>query len=285
MEDLLCSLGIDQAGKYLAEFEGSIFVVKCGGALVEDRVAGDHILEDIAFLKKNGVRTVLVHGGSVQADHDMEEAGICPRRHRGLRITCDKTIGILEKCFGDLNLALVDRLREKGVEAVGFSGPRGALVRGEKMDLGDGVDLGWVGDMTGIARDVWDSVKEDEVPVVASLGVSEGGRTLNINADYVATQLALRVRARKLILMTDVDGVMVVPGDTSTLISTLTVGRAMTLIDEGIIAGGMIPKIESAVRTIEQGLDKIHIINGRKPHSLLLETLTDGGVGTQIVGE
>lgn len=269
--------------KYLDKFRGEIFVIKCGGSLVENRRTGGVILDDIVLLKKNGIHPVLVHGGSVQADRMMETAGICPQRYRGLRITCEKTIVILEKCFGYLNGRLVNRLRYRGVKARGFSGRKGGLVIGERMRL-DGVDLGLVGDMTGICEKAWKALPDDVVPVVASLGVGPDGETLNINADYVATKLALEIGASKLILMTDVDGVLKDPKDKSTLISSLTVSRAEELIADGSLQGGMIPKIESAMRAIRDGLPKIHMINGQKAHSLLLEIFTDKGVGTQITG-
>jgi len=282
MQGYLESLGITEGADYLEEFRGELFVIKCGGSLVENPETGGVILDDIAFLKKSGINAVLVHGGSVQADREMEEAGIAPRRHKGLRITCDKTIGILEKCFGQLNCLLVERLRDRGVSAVGFSGSEGGLILGEKMKVDD-VDLGWVGDVTGIAEEVWESLSKHELPVVASLGVGPGGEVLNINADYVATRLAGMVGARKLILLTDVDGVYLDPADKSSLISTLDVERARELIGSGAIAKGMIPKIESALRALESGLRKVHIINGRKSHSLMFEIFTSGGVGTQIL--
>lgn len=274
-------LGIKGAGKYLELFRGGWFVIKCGGSLVEDPATGAAILDDIAFLKRAGINPALVHGGSVQADRDMEAAGIVPRRYKGLRITCDRTIGILDRCFGDLNRRLMEALRERGVDAVGFSGSAG-LIRAEKMRLDD-VDLGCVGDMTDIDRGVWNSLTGSQVPVIASLGIDGAGRVLNINADYVATKLALLIRAEKLVLMTDVRGVMLDPGKPETLIPTLTVSRARELIKEGTIARGMIPKMESAVRAIEDGLPKIHMIDGREPHGLLFEIFTDQGIGTQIV--
>jgi acetylglutamate kinase len=284
MSDLFKSLNITDAGKFFREFEGRVFVIKCGGSLLEDAATGAAILDDIAILKKEGVNPVLVHGGSVQADADMKAAGIIPERYKGLRITDEKTIEILDRCFGVVNRGLVESLRQRGVEAAGFSGARGGgLIRGERMKP-DGVDIGLVGDVTGIDGVAWESAA-GRLPVVSSLGMDPEGKTLNINADYVATQLALLIRADKLILMTDVDGVMLDPAKPETLISTLTVWRARKLIGEGAISRGMIPKIESAVRAIEQGLHKIHMINGRTPHSLLLEVLTDRGVGTQIVPE
>jgi acetylglutamate kinase len=281
MSEVYKSLNIDGAETYLREFRGRWFVIKCGGSLLEDSATGGAILDDIALLKKEGVKPVLVHGGSVQADAEMEAAGIKPERYKGLRITDERTIAILDRCFGDLNRKLVDSLNSNGAAAVGFSGALGGLILGERMRP-DGVDIGLVGDVTGIDTNAWNSVG-DRLPVVSSLGVDGDGKTLNINADYVATRLALLINADKLILMTDVDGVMLDPSKPETLISTLTVPVARKLIEEGAISRGMIPKIESAMRAVGQGLHKIHMINGRTPHSLLLEVLTGKGVGTQIV--
>ncbi|MFA6451181.1 MAG: acetylglutamate kinase, partial [bacterium] len=273
MEEFFNALGITDGEKYLREFNGRWFVVKCGGSLLENEATGSAILDDIAILKKHGINTALVHGGSVQADAEMEASGIKPERYKGLRITDERTIEILDRCFGTVNLSLVESLNSRGTESVGFSGSRGRLILGERMKP-DGVDIGLVGDVTGINREAWESAG-GRLPVISSLCVDPEGKTLNINADYVATRLALLIKADKLILMTDVNGVMLDPSKPETLISTLTVWRARKLIEEGAISRGMIPKIESALRAIEQGLRKIHMINGRMPHSLLLEVLTD----------
>jgi acetylglutamate kinase len=274
-------LGIIGAEKYLSAYRGRWFVIKCGGSLLEEEAVGAAVMDDIALIRKSGINLALVHGGGVQADRDMAAAGIEPRRHKGLRITCDRTIGILSRCFGDMNRNIVELLHARGVDAVGFTGAKGGLVRGEKMRVDD-VDLGFVGDMTGLDRAAWDSIG-GRLPVISSLGVDAGGNTLNINADYVATKLALLVQAEKLILMTDVDGVMLDPEKPETLISVLSVSLASEMIAEGAISRGMIPKIESAITAVEQGLPKIHMINGRIPHSLIYEIFTDRGIGTQIV--
>ncbi|HPI76954.1 MAG TPA: acetylglutamate kinase [bacterium] len=279
---LLESLDIRYPDKYLYEFRGRSFVVKCGGSLMEDPSTGLAILDDVALLKKEGINPVLVHGGSVQADREMEAAGIQPKRYKGLRHTCERTIEILDRCFGALNSRIVEELKSRGADAAGFSGASGGGLIKADIIRPDGVDIGLVGDMTGLNRPLWDSILNNQLPVVSSLGVSPQGLTLNINADYVATKLALEIGADKLILMTDVAGVMLDPKDPSTLISSLTVSRARELIADGSIGSGMIPKIESATRAIESGLKKIHMINGRVSHSLLLEIFTDHGVGTEI---
>jgi len=269
VEDIFKVLGIESAQHYIDEFKGREFVIKCGGALLENAASGAAVLDDIALLGRAGIKPALVHGGGVQADAEMEAAGIKPQRYKGLRITDERTIEILDRCFGSLNEGIVAELQQRGASAAGFSGARGGLILGERMRP-DGVDIGLVGEVTGINDAVWRSA-DGKIPVVSSLGVDADGNTLNINADYVATRLALLTGAEKLILMTD------------TLIPTLTISRARELIVEGAISRGMIPKIESAARAIEQGLPKIHMINGKTPHGLLLEIFTDRGVGTQIV--
>lgn len=279
----LHALGIDGAQKYLEEFDGSTFVVKCGGALLEDESTGALVLDDIALLSRAGIRVVLVHGGSVQADCEMLESGIEPRRYKGLRITCDRTIEILERCFGSLNRRIVELLRGRGIDAVGFSGSEnGGLLMAEKLHP-DGVDIGRVGHVTDVQISLLDSLRATALPVISSLGVDDDGCALNINADYAATQLALRIGARKLILLTDVQGVLLDRNDPSTLISTLTCSHARKLIEDKVIDSGMIPKIESAVNAVEAGLNKLHIVSGAAPHALAKELFTDEGCGTQIV--
>lgn len=284
LEKLLAA-GILGAEKYIREFEGRTFVVKCGGALVEDKATGALILDDLALLNRAGIRVIFVHGASVQADREMESAGIKPERYKGLRITCDRTIEILDRCFTALNADIVAELRARGANAVAFSGAvGGGLLLAERLRP-DGVDIGNVGDVTEVRAGLLDSLPEDALPVVSSLGVDADGHALNINADYAATTMALQIGAEKLILLTDVPGVLLDRNDAASLISTLTCERARKLIADKTIDSGMIPKIESAVRTVEAGLGKLHIISGTAPHALAREIFTEEGCGTQIVKE
>ena len=282
---ILSVFGIRGVERYIEEFQDKVFVVKCGGSLLEDRATGALILDDLAILTRCGVRLALVHGGSVQANREMERAGIAPERYKGLRITCDRTLEILERCFRELNDSIVERLKFRGVNAAGFSGTHGGgLILAERMTP-DGRDIGNVGDVSAVNSEVMDALAPDALPVVASLGVGPEGGVLNINADYVASRLALSLGAEKLILLTDVVGVLRDKDDESTLISTLTTDQARQLIADRTIAEGMIPKIESAVKMIEAGLNKLHMISGRAPHALAREIFTDEGCGTQIVRE
>jgi len=280
---VLSIFGIRGVERYIEEFQGMVFVVKAGGTLLEDRATGALILDDLAILTRCGVRPVLVHGGGVQADREMREAGIQVCRYKGLRVTCDKTIQIIERCFGELNDSIIQRLQFRGVNAVGFSGHKGGgLVRAERMTP-DGQDIGHVGDVTGINTALLDSLAPDALPVIASLGVDRDDNVLNINADYVASPLALHMDAEKLILLTDVLGVLRDRTDPSTLIPSLTTHTARSLIEDGTIDAGMVPKVESMVRMVEKGLKKVHMISGRVPHALAREIFTDEGCGTQIV--
>jgi len=279
----LAALGISGAGKYIEEFAGRVFVVKCGGALIEDAEVSAGILDDLALLNRAGIRILLVHGASVQADREMEAAGIVPRRYKGLRITCDRTIEILERCFTALNADVAGRLRARGVNAVCFSGTLGGGLLVAQRMTPDCVDIGHVGDVTSVRAELLDALPDDALAVVSSLGVGPDGRALNVNADYAATRLALDIAAEKLILLTDVPGVLLDRADPASLVPTLTCSHARKLIEEKIIASGMIPKIESAVRTVEAGLNKLHIIDGAAPHALAREIFTDEGCGTQIV--
>ena len=282
---ILSVFGIRGVERYIGEFQGKVFVVKAGGALLEDRATGALILDDLAILCRCGVRPVLVHGGGVQADRDLVQAGVEVCRYKGLRVTCDKTMEIIQRCFCQLNDSIVERLKFRGVNAVGFSGRRGGgLVRAERMRP-DGQDIGHVGDVTGLHSELLDELPPGALPVVASLGVDEDNNVLNINADYVAAPLALHLNAEKLILLTDVVGVLRDRHDPATLIPTLTTALARELIADGTIDAGMVPKVESIVRMVESGLKRVHMISGRVPHALAREIFTDEGCGTQILGE
>ena len=268
--------------KYLQLFRGKRFVVKCGGSLLEDNETAGIILDDLVLLKRSGIHPILVHGGSVQADRELENAGIVPRRIRGLRVTCDETLKIIERCFTQLNTDTVQQLISRGVNAIGFSGKHGALIKADRMQL-NGEDIGFVGNVTDFDIQRLEKIVTDAIPVIASLGVDANGGVLNINADHIATRLAVAIAAEKLVILTDVNGVMLNPDDETTLISTLSVAQARELIEKKVIAAGMIPKVESALEAISAGLPKVHLINGKIPHSLLNEIFTDQGCGTQIV--
>ncbi|MEW5945678.1 MAG: acetylglutamate kinase [bacterium] len=280
--NILRGLHIARPGKYIRLFRGKRFVIKCGGSLLEHPQTREGVLDDVALLALAGIRPILVHGGSVQADRELELAGIPCRRVKGLRVTCDRTLRVVERCFGHINGATVAGLRNRGVEAAGFSGKNGGLILAEKM-LVDNEDIGHVGAVTAVASGKLDSLDDRAVPVVSSLGVDAGGNTLNVNADYVAAGIAHAVNAEKLILLTDVPGILLDPADDSSLVSTLKVKDAEKMIKDRVINSGMIPKVESAVEAVGKGLPKVHLISGKKPHSLLYEIFTDEGCGTQII--
>lgn len=280
---VLSIFGIRGVERYIEEFQGMVFVVKAGGTLLEDRATGALILDDLAILTRCGVRPVLVHGGGVQADREMQDAGIKVCRYKGLRITCDQTIRIIERCFCELNESIVQRLQFRGVNAVGFSGRKGGgLVRAERMTP-DGKDIGHVGQVTGIDMQLIEDLPPGALPVIASLGVDSSDNVLNINADYIASPLALHLDAEKLILLTDVLGVLRDRANPDTLIPSLTTDEARALIRDGIIDAGMVPKVESIMGMLDKGLKKVHMISGRVPHALAREIFTDEGCGTQIV--
>ena len=271
-----------QNSKFLRIFRGKKFVIKCGGSLLETQATAGNILDDLVALKKSGVLPVLVHGGSVQADNELKCAGITPRRIRGLRITCPETLKIIERCFTKINTDTVHAIITRGAHAVGFSSRHGSVIHAKRM-LVNGEDIGHVGAVTKIDTQRLEEIIPDAIPVIASLGVDADGCILNINADHIATRLALALSAEKLIFLTDVSGVMLDPADESTLISTLHADHARELIENKIIAEGMIPKVESALEAIEAGLPKVHLISGKNPHCLLTEIFTDQGCGTQII--
>lgn len=273
--------GVEPSADALSHAAGRLMVVKCGGSLVENPATGEGLLDDVALAVRAGVRIALVHGGSVQADRDMEAAGITPQRHRGLRITCERSIVILDRCFGRLNADIVEGLRRRGVFAERFHGAMGGLLRASKLVL-DEVDLGFVGEVDLVRPEALAALPPGTAAVISAIVSGADGKPLNVNADYVATRLAADTTADRLILMSDVPGVLLDRNDPASRIPQLDSSRARALIADGTIDRGMIPKIESVLRALETGLHAVHIIDGRPPAALLHEIFTDGGRGTRI---
>ena len=267
-----------EALPFISQFRGRTVVVKIGGAALDDQELRERFAEDITLLHWVGINVVVVHGGGRQISAMLDRVGIQPQFVDGLRVTDSATLEIVEMVLGgSLNQELVRIINHLGGRAVGLSGKDGRLVvaRHAKRQK-----LGLVGEIVQVNRGVVDRLMPDFIPVIAPLGVAEEGATLNINADEFAAQLAIALRAEKLVLLTDVEGVKAPDG---ALIPTITAGEAGQLISSQVIHGGMIPKIGSAVRALEEGVRKIHIIDGRIEHALLLEIFTQAGVGTQVV--
>lgn len=273
-----------EAMGWIRRFRGKTTVIKLGGSLLEDKEARRHILLDVIFLESVGMRPVIVHGGGKAINEAVREAGIEPQFIRGRRVTDPQTLQIVRKVLaGDLNRQLAQEIEELGGRAVNLSPDTTNVLFGEKWLTEDGVDLGAVGHVTRVDRDVIEGLSyTDQVPVIPSMCVGEGGQLYNVNADTAAMAVAQALGAEKLVFLSDVNGVRRDKDDPSTIIHSLTPEEARDLMAKGVIDSGMIPKIEACLQTLDRGVSKVHIIDGRLRHSLLLEIFTTSGVGTEI---
>lgn len=266
-----------EALPYISQFRGKTMVVKIGGASLEDETLRRRFCEDLILLDWVGVQLVVVHGGGKQISSMLTRLGVPAAFDRGQRITDDATLEVVEMVLaGSINADLVRQINFLGGSAVGLSGCDGGLAHAEI----ERPELGRVGEVKRVDRRVLDRLISDFIPVVAPLATGPDGKPLNINADVFASRLAASLGAEKLVLLTDVSGVL--DGDKQ-LISTLSTARGRQLIEAGVISGGMIPKVEHALATVAEGVPKVHIIDGRVEHALLLEVFTSEGVGTQVV--
>lgn len=274
---------LSEALPLLQRFRGKTIVVKYGGAAMKDPTLKAGVITDIVLLAAVGIRTVLVHGGGPEINIWLEKVGIKPEFKNGLRVTDSATMEIVEMVLGGrVNKSLVSLIQQAGGQAVGLSGKDGSLLRARQMIE---KDIGFVGEVTKVDPKILQiGVEAGFIPVVATIATDELGNALNINADTAAGEIAASLKAEKLVLMTDVPGVLHDKNDPSTKYSSLNIRECRTLIEQGIIAGGMIPKIDCCIRCLAQGVKAAHIIDGRARHGILMELLTDEGVGTMIVG-
>ncbi len=272
-----------EALPYIQRFHGKILVIKLGGDLVENRELRDSICQDVVLLNYVGMKPVLVHGGGSEITQEMRKAGKKPKFVGGLRVTDEETMEILYKSLvGKINKELVLGISKHGGRAMGISGIDGGLIQAKKLKRGR-ADLGLVGEVERIDPAIIHYlISTDYIPVITPLGVDAKGRSLNLNADIVAAELAASMRAEKLILLTNVPGVLRKPKDERSLISHLSVKQAKKLIKSGTITEGMIPKVEACIKAVQGGVIRTHIIDGTAPHALLLELLTESGIGTMI---
>jgi acetylglutamate kinase len=279
-----------EALPYIQNFRNDIVVVKFGGSAMEDpeHVAG--VLEDVAFMQCVGMKIVVVHGGGKAISRGMVEDGIESTFLHGLRVTCERSIGVVERVLKtDVNPRIVKLLQTKGALAKSLHGETIFRVT-RKTDIdgetGEAIDWGFVGEPGEVdTGPLDDMLAEGCIPVITPLGVDAAGKLHNINADVAAAAVAKALKARKLAFLSDVPGLLRDPQDPATLISTLKQREAEWLMEQGVISGGMLPKIKSCMEALSAGVRKVHMIDGRMQHSLLLEMFTDKGVGTEIVGE
>jgi len=277
-----------EALPFIQKYRGQLFVIKYGGSAMEDEHTVERLLRDVVFLEAVGINPVLIHGGGKAITSRMREAGIKARFVNGLRVTCEQSIRIVEEVLsGTINPKIVETLNEFGGRAVGIPGKEVFQVTKLPMqrdEKDEEVDLGFVGEVVSVELgQIQKAVDAETVPVISPIGRDANGALFNINADTAAGAIAAALGAAKMIYLSDVPGIMRDPKEADSLISTLSIQEVQGLIDEGIIAGGMIPKVASAMSAIEKGVKKVHFIDGRIQHSLLLEVFTNTGVGTEIV--
>ena len=277
---------------YIQEFSGTTVVIKYGGNAMVSDVLKENVMRDVALMKYVGIRPVIVHGGGPGITGFLKKVGKESSFVAGLRVTDEETVEIAEMVLdGKINSEIVNLLNQRGVRAVGLSGKDAGLIRARKKmatvyenDTAHEVDIGFVGAVETIDVSVIeDLLDHGYVPVIAPIGVGMDGESYNINADYVAAEIAGALAAEKLLLLTDIEGIYKDFNDKSSFLSTIHLQEARDYIRDGIISGGMIPKVEACLTALERGAAKTHIIDGRLPHAIILEIFTSTGVGTQVV--
>ena len=273
---------LSEALPYIQQFAGRTVVVKYGGAAMKDSSLKDKVIRDVVFMACVGLRPIVVHGGGPEINTWLDKLGIEPQFKNGLRVTDAATMDVVEMVLvGRVNKELVALINQAGGSAVGLCGMDANLIKARPVDA---VDVGFVGEVTSVDIRILESlVKDGHIPVVSSVAADETGQTYNINADTVAGEIAAALGAEKMILLTDTAGILRDYKDMATLIPKVDIQEARKLIEEGIVSGGMIPKVNCCVRSLAQGVRAAHIIDGRIPHALLLEIFTDAGIGSMIV--
>lgn len=274
-----------EALPYIQRFNRKIIVVKYGGSAMVDEELKKSVIQDVTLLKLVGFKPIIVHGGGKEISKWVARSGKEPEFVNGLRKTDEETMEIAEMVLNKVNKSLVQMVESLGVNAIGISGKDGGLLKVEKK-YADGKDIGFVGDVKEVnPKILYDLLEKDFLPIVCPIGMDEEYHSYNINADDAACAIAKAVNAEKLAFLTDIEGVYKDPNDKNTLISELTVEAANKLISDGFIGGGMLPKLHNCIDAIEQGVSRVHILDGRIAHCLLLEIFTNKGVGTAILGD
>ena len=272
-----------EALPYIQRFNRKIIVVKYGGSAMVDEQLKKTVIQDVVLLKLVGFKPIIVHGGGKEISRWVSKVGKEPQFINGLRVTDEETMELAEMVLNKVNKELVALVESLGVKAVGVSGKDGNLLKVEKK-YSNGQDIGFVGNITEVNPKILsDLLEKDFLPIVCPVGMDENFQTYNINADDAACAIAKQMHAEKLAFLTDIEGVYRNPEDPSTLISKLFVKEARELINSGNVGGGMIPKLQNCVDAIEGGVSRVHILDGRIKHCLLLEIFTDKGIGTAIL--
>ena len=274
-----------EALPYIQRFNRKIIVVKYGGSAMVDEELKKHVIQDVTLLKLVGFKPIIVHGGGKEISKWVGKVGMEPVFINGLRKTDEATMEIAEMVLNKVNKSLVTLVQELGVNAVGISGKDGGLLKVEKK-YSNGEDIGFVGEITEVNPQIlYDLLEKDFLPIICPVGMDAEYNSYNINADDAACAIAKAVKAEKLAFLTDIEGVYKDPKDKDTLISELRVSEARELIGDGCIGGGMLPKLNNCIDAIENGVSRVHILDGRIAHCLLLEIFTNRGIGTAILGD
>ena len=280
---------LTQALPYMQKYADSIVVIKYGGNAMKDSQSIKSFCEDVALLKQSGLKPVIVHGGGPQIGNMLEQLGIETKFESGMRITDEKTLDVVEMVLcGGINKEIASEINQSGCKAIGISGKDASMIIAKKHDgkikdesnIERIVDLGFVGIPKKINTEIIEiSINNDFIPVIAPLGISEDGKTFNINADTVAGAIAFSLNAKRLLILTDVQGVL---DDDDNIIEEISKEEALTMIEKGIISGGMIPKVNTCINALEKGVSASVIVDGRVKHAILLELFTQHGAGTLI---
>ena len=274
-----------EALPYIQRFNRKIIVVKYGGSAMADEELKRKVIADVVLLKLVGLKPIIVHGGGKEISRWVQKVGMKPQFVNGLRVTDSETMELAEMVLNKVNKELVCHVQELGVKGAGISGKDGGLLKVKKR-YADGEDIGFVGEITDVNPQILlDLIEKDFLPIVCPIGLDDEFNTYNINADDAACAIAKAVGAEKLAFLTDIEGVYRDKDDPSTLISEITVSEAKELIGSGYIGGGMLPKLGNCIDAVENGVSRVHILDGRIPHFLLLEIFTNKGIGTAIIGD
>lgn len=276
-----------EALPYIQNFRGHTIVIKFGGAAMENDELVEDVLRDIVFIEAVGINPVVVHGGGKAITSAMKERGIIAQFIDGLRVSDAASMDVIEKTLAaEINPGIVESINKLGGKAKGFSGKEVLIARKmayHSVKTNEPVDLGFVGDIVGVdTGPLREAIRMEVMPVISPLARDGDGKIYNINADVAAGEIAQSLKATKIIYLSDVNGVLLDPKDPESTISTLSIAQIAQLKKQGVIAGGMLPKVDSAVEALRQGVQKVHFLDGRIPHALLLEIFTDAGIGTEI---
>ena len=274
-----------EALPYIQKFNRKVIVVKYGGSAMVDENLKKSVISDVTLLKLVGFKPIIVHGGGKEIRKWVGKVGKEPEFINGLRVTDEETMEIAEMVLGRVNKSLVSMVESLGVKAIGISGKDGGLLKVKKK-YSDGKDIGYVGEISEVDPQIlFDMMEKDFLPIICPVGLDDEFNTYNINADDAACAVARAVGANKLAFLTDIEGLYRDFNDKSSLISEIKVSEAKELIAGGTIGGGMLPKLSNCIDAIEAGVSRVHIIDGRIPHSILMEIFSDRGVGTAILGD